>query len=324
MRSANSSTARATNAGVERGGGAEDRRARRRPRAPRSIASSVRSPPPTCTGITTACADVARSTSRLSPVARGRRRGRRRAAAARPPPGSARRPPRGRRRTTVSSSGSPRSRRTARPPRRSIAGITITLGHLLHEVARTAASPASPDFSGWNCVANTFSCATAGGERAAVLASRPRCRRPDVGGERVDEVEAGAVGHAVGVRVAARPRSTVFQPMCGTFTVVGQPSHAARRACRDPPRGPRRSPRTGPASRRRPRTRGVPRRRRNASGASQPAARRAPARTRRSARRPGSRARRRRPTVGRVAGRPRTRRPTRSRARETECRFPMP
>ena len=63
-----------------------------------------------------------------------------------------RRPRPGRRRTTVSASGSPRSRRTARPPRRSIAGMTIIAARPPSRIARTRAARrrrTSPGGTAW-------------------------------------------------------------------------------------------------------------------------------------------------------------------------------
>ena len=52
--------------------------------------------------------------------------------------------------------GARRGRRAGRSP-----GSRSCRRHRLHERSRRCCSPASPDFSGWNCVANTLSRATA-------------------------------------------------------------------------------------------------------------------------------------------------------------------
>ncbi len=74
-------------------------------------------------------ADLARSPSRARARRAPRRRGRRRAGGARPRPPSAAPSRPGRRRTCVSAAKSPCRRRTQRPPRRSIAGMTSKRPH---------------------------------------------------------------------------------------------------------------------------------------------------------------------------------------------------
>ena len=130
-RSANSSTARATNAG------SAPRRSCRGSPGPRRARA-----PPRCLaacGCRRRPAPGPRRRGRSSRMTRGcrprraRRPGRPRAGAGRPPPGTGSRPRRGRPRRRSPRSGSPRSSRTARPPRRSIAGIDDHARHLPHE-----------------------------------------------------------------------------------------------------------------------------------------------------------------------------------------------
>ena len=163
----------------------------------------------------------------------------------------------------VSEPASPWTRRTAWPSATSTAGRSSSRGaassvtgsprsrggHSVPTQLRSSARPAGPDFSGWNCVAESGPFSTAATNRSlrsGVPAVRPgyegRGRRPagsvgegeGAGRVRVDEVEALALDAAeedrIGGRIDARP------PHVG--------DHRARRACRRPratARGPRRS-----------------------------------------------------------------------------------
>ena len=146
IRSANSSTARATNEGSS--AAVVPRIARAAPSSSTaSISSSVRTPPPICTGITTAAADVAHHLAVVPVLERG-------VEVDHVQPARALLLEAGRDRDRVvvrrrsRRSGSPRSSRTARPPRRSIARDHDHAAHLPHDVLVELRGPPRPTSPG--------------------------------------------------------------------------------------------------------------------------------------------------------------------------------
>ena len=114
----------------------------------------------------------------------------------------------------------------------------------------SSAAPASPDFSGWNCVADSGPFSTAASERAR--RARPRSaggagdrrrrrRAAPSGARRRSARSRTARARRREQRGARRGTSTVFHPMCG--------STGARRAARRRP-ATRRSPRSARRARR--------------------------------------------------------------------------
>ena len=109
----------------------------------------------------------------------------------------------------VSSAGSPRRRRTARPPRRSIAGITITTARLPRRTARSSNRSRAPtcllrvELRGEHVVAPRD-----GRERAPVLRRPPRPRSRPARTSARSRSAFRPRSLDVGVRASRRPRSS--------------------------------------------------------------------------------------------------------------------
>ena len=234
------------------------------PAANRSPASSTdRTPPPVCTAHRHVRADRLDHRRGSGRRRRARRRDRRRGSSARR---AASKRARDRDRIVVvdASRGRSRPAGAARPARR--AGRSPDRGPSSRGRGRSTklreqrAGRPRPLFSGWNCVAHSGPALDRGREAAAVVA--PRRDDRVVGGlgrVRVHEVAPRGIGQARDAAASPARDSSVFQPICGSRTVVGQPRDPARRRRRGRRRrATRRCRRTASACRRRSRGTGRP------------------------------------------------------------------
>ena len=127
--------------------------------------------------------------------------------------------------------------------------------------------PASPDFSGWNCVAESGPFSTAARNGCAVVAPRERGLREGrlhveqpLLRARTSARSRSARPRCRGTAASPRPASTVFHPMCGSTgasSSVTTPGHSPRPSVSTPRSTPRSNstcmptqmPSTGPPAR---------------------------------------------------------------------------